>query len=338
MIHALNEALSKLWNVTEIEVPNLLNIEKNLCMVDGLLKPFLEQNGESFGGSYINVKSNKIIIRIVDETKKDIILNSPDIQPHRELLIFEPALNSLSSLKNSLLEIVAKSRTHRPFDVLGYIDIEENNVILFLAHIADRSNRSSINARNKSFIDAIIQYNPVIHYYDVNVQEQPSRKRPRNSTDTKRDISQQLINGDAIYNTGKGSRCTAGFWVIDEDENDYIVTAGHCIDPRNRTPNHNTFFMKPLNSSDRLSSNKEDAVGPMGYSFHLNDVIDDMIVTNFFGAKVDSGGPVFYLRDLPYVSLHGIISSGFNSREWGPFNFIVKADYIIGAADRTIEL
>ncbi|CAG8800377.1 6506_t:CDS:1, partial [Cetraspora pellucida] len=54
MIHALNEALSKLWNVTETEVPNLLIIERNLCMVDGLLKPFLEENEESFGGTYIN--------------------------------------------------------------------------------------------------------------------------------------------------------------------------------------------------------------------------------------------------------------------------------------------
>ncbi|CAG8689448.1 12620_t:CDS:2 [Cetraspora pellucida] len=345
MIHALNEALSKLWNVPESEVPNLLNIEKNLCMVDELLKPFLEQNEESFGGTYINVKRNIIIIMIVDETKKDIILNSPDIQTHRELLIFELVQNSLSSLKNTSTQIVANSRQHRPIDGFMYIDIEENDVILFMPLNIDERNRSSIVERNKPFIDSIIQYNPVIRFYEVLVEGQPSRKRPRNSTDTKRDIGRQIINGDAIYNIGKNSRCTAGFWVIDEKQNNYIVTAGHCINFNNTNPIHNIFCVKPLNSSesDGLSFKQEDAIGPMifhdlGYSLHLNYVTDDLIVTTFIGAKGDSGGPAFYLRDLPYVSLHGIIIAGGKSGEWGHLTFIVKTDYIIGAADRTIEL
>ncbi|CAG8503117.1 21267_t:CDS:2 [Cetraspora pellucida] len=341
MIHALNEALSKLWNVPESEVPNLLNIEKNLCMVDELLKPFLEQNEESFGGTYINVKRNKIIIMIVDETKKDIILNSPNIQPHRELLIFEPVQNSLSSLQNTSRQIIGKSRRHRPINGLMYIDIEENSVILFMPLNIDERNRSSIVERNKPFIDSIIQYNPVIRFYEVLVEGQPSRKRPRNSTDTKRDIVRQIINGDAIYNLGSGSRCTAGFWVIDENQNNYLITSGHCIDFNNTTPNHNMFFyMKLLNSSESeaLTVSIEDLIGPMGYSLHLNNVNDDMIVTNFIGAKGDSGGPVFYLRDLPYVSLHGIIAQGVKSREWGHVIFIVKTDYIIGAADANIEL
>ncbi|CAG8508227.1 22152_t:CDS:2 [Cetraspora pellucida] len=396
MIHALNEALSKLWNVTEIEVPNLLNIEKNLCKVDGLLKPFLEQNEESFGGTYINVKSNKIIIMIVDETKKDIILNSSDIQPHRELLIFVLAINSLSSLKNSSKQIVAKSRTHHPVGVFIYIDIEENNIVIFLAHIADR--------RNKPFIDAIREDNPVIRYYDVNVQGQPSRTQPRNSTHTKRGIDRQIINGDFIYNLGSRAKCTAGFPVADRELKNYIVTAGHCIDSNNTASDHNTFYMMPLNSSESdevLRFRKKDLIGPMvlhdleetdfglirltnpdikptnvirntnsdpyrqlfikdreiisthgahlcksgattfvtcgytksfeGYFIFGNDVKYDLIVTDFLAAQGDSGGPVFYSRDLPYVSLHGIITKGINSREWGKLTFIVKEGYTINA-------
>ncbi|CAG8796842.1 10841_t:CDS:1, partial [Cetraspora pellucida] len=158
------------------------------------------ENEESFGGTYINVKRNKIIIRIVDETKKDIILNSPNIQPHRELLIFEIALNSLSSLKNTSLEIVAKSRTHHAFGSM-YIDIEENNIVVFMPLITDeRNNRSFIDPRTKPFINEIMKYNPVIRFYDVLVQGEPSRKRPRNSTHTKREIERQIINGDVIYN------------------------------------------------------------------------------------------------------------------------------------------
>ncbi|CAG8514251.1 13775_t:CDS:2 [Cetraspora pellucida] len=410
MIHALNEALSKLWNVTVIEVPNLLNIEKNLCTVDGLLKPFLEQNEESFGGTYINVKRNKIIIMIVDETKKDIILNSPDIQPHIELLIFQPALNSLSSLKNSSLQIVANSRRHRPIEVLMYIDIEENNIVIFIPFITDERNKPFIDIRNKPFMDSISQYNPVMRLFDVNMQGQPSRKRPRNSTHTKREIGRQIINGGAIYNLGSKAICTAGFWVIDEELNNYLVTAGHCIDRNNTTPDHNTFYLMPLNSSEKVSSfsKKNDEIGPMvfhdlketdfgliritnvaikptkvirntnsdpyrqlfirdaetisthgahlcksgtitfvtcgyiksfeGYSFRGNDVFDNFIVTNFLSNVGDSGGPVFYLRDLPYVSLHGIVIKGFSSREWGDLTFNVKADYIISAANRTIKL
>ncbi|CAG8827522.1 14580_t:CDS:1, partial [Cetraspora pellucida] len=360
------------------------------------------QNEESFGGSYINVKRNKIIIMIVDETKKDIILNSPDIQPHRELLIFEPTLNSLSSLRNASLQIVAKARAHHPLGVLIYIDIEENNIVIFLTHIADEF--------NKPFIDVIKQYNPVIRYYDLNVQEQPSRKRPRNSIDTKRDINRQIINGDIIYHLRLKTICTAGFWVIDNELNNYIVTAGHCIDTNNTTFGHNTFYMKPLNSSERdkgLRFREEDTIGPMvfhdldgtdfgliritngdikptrairntdsdlyrqlfisdaeiisthgahlcksgattfvtcgyiksfeGYSLNGDDISDDLIVTNFVATKGDSGSPVFYLRDLPYVSLHGIVIKGVNSREWGYLAFIVKAEYIISAADIDLE-
>ncbi|CAG8470963.1 13405_t:CDS:1 [Cetraspora pellucida] len=401
MIHALNEALSKLWNVTESDVPYLLNIEKNLCMVDVLLKPYLEQNGESFGGTYINVKMNKIIIRIVDETKKDIILNSSDIQPHRELLIFVPALNSLPSLKNSLREIIAKSRTHRPISVFIYIDIEENNIVIFLSQITDKL--------NKRFIDAIRQYNPVILHKNENAQEQPSIKQHTNSTHTKREIDRQIINGDAIYNLGSITRCTAGFWIIDKELRNYIVTAGHCIDSNNTTLDHNTFYMMPLNSSDEeLRFRKGDAIGPMvlhdlkksdfgligitnvdikptrvirntdsdpyrqlfikdreiisthgahlcksgattfvtcgytksfeGYFILRDDIIDDLIVTDFLSAKGDSGGPVFYLRDLPYVSLHGILIKGFNVRDWGYFTFIVKTGFIIDKTRLTIKL
>ncbi|CAG8665844.1 12653_t:CDS:1 [Cetraspora pellucida] len=409
MIHAVNEALSKLWNVPKIEVPNLLNIEKNLCMVDGLLKPFLEQNEESFGGTYINVKRNKIIIKIVDETKKDIILNSSDIQPHRELLIFEPALNSLSSLKNSSLEIVANSRRHRPNNVLMYIDIEENNIVIYIPCITDECNKVSIDAGNKPFLDAISQYDPEIRLIDMNMQGQPSRKRPHNSTHSKREIGRQIINGGAIYNSGSKIGCTAGFWVTDEELNNYIVTAGHCIDSNNTTPDHNTFYMMPLSSSETVRlSKKKDQIGPMvfhdlketdfgliritngaikptkvirntdsdpyselfirdaetisthgahlcksgaitfvtcgyiksfeGYSWRDNVVIDDFIVTNFLGAVGDSGGPVFYLRDLPHVSLHGIVIRGLSSRGWGHLTLNVKADYIISAANRTIKL
>ncbi|CAG8761690.1 5349_t:CDS:1, partial [Cetraspora pellucida] len=76
----------------------------------------------------------KIIIKIVDETKKDIILNPSDIQPPSELLIFEPALNSLSLLKNSLEEIIANSQPHFHLGIHIYIDIEENNIALFIRH------------------------------------------------------------------------------------------------------------------------------------------------------------------------------------------------------------
>ncbi|CAG8733360.1 14049_t:CDS:1, partial [Cetraspora pellucida] len=369
------------------------------------------ENEESFGGTYINVKRNKIIIKIVDETKKDIILNSPNIQPYRELLIFEPALNSLSAMENTSRQIVADARKHRPSAGLMYIDIEENNIVLFMPLMTDERNRSFIYPHNKPFITEIIEYNPIIRFYDVLVQGQPSRKRPRNSTHTKRDIERPIINGDIIYNLGKGSSCTAGFWVVDDNLNNYIITAGHCIDSNNTTPDHNTFFMKPLNSSksDEVEIfDVEDLIGPMvshdlvetdfgiikitnkdirptrmirntnsdpyrqliirddeiisthgahlcksgattfvtcgytksfeGYYFNGKEVTDDLIVTNFIAAKGDSGGPVYYLRDLPYVSLHGIIISGGNSKEWGHLTFIVKTDFIIGAANANIQL
>ncbi|CAG8801171.1 11074_t:CDS:1, partial [Racocetra fulgida] len=51
------------------------------------------------------------------------------------------------------MEILEISHTHRP-NVDMYIDIEENNIVIYLP--------PGLDGRHQQFIDAIRQYNPVI--------------------------------------------------------------------------------------------------------------------------------------------------------------------------------
>ncbi|CAG8803402.1 45968_t:CDS:2 [Gigaspora margarita] len=111
-VYSQNEPLAKFWNVTDNEVITLLELERNLTMVDVLLQPILEEYNTSFGGSYINVLMN----------------------------LYEQALRL------------------KPLWVFCIIDIEFNNVGLFLYE-----NFSNIN---REFLEAIQQYNVTLHYMD----------------------------------------------------------------------------------------------------------------------------------------------------------------------------
>ncbi|CAG8839788.1 3704_t:CDS:2, partial [Gigaspora margarita] len=76
---------AKLWNVTDYEVITLLELERNLTMVDILLQPILEKYNTSFGESYINVLVNRIFVYTVDPTKIDTYEQSQRLKP---ILVF----------------------------------------------------------------------------------------------------------------------------------------------------------------------------------------------------------------------------------------------------------
>ncbi|CAG8851633.1 30596_t:CDS:1, partial [Racocetra persica] len=67
IVRAQFEALAKFWGVTKNKVPELLNREAKLIMIDGKLQPLL--NDSYFGGTYVNVKANEININTVNQSK-----------------------------------------------------------------------------------------------------------------------------------------------------------------------------------------------------------------------------------------------------------------------------
>ncbi|CAG8769381.1 23493_t:CDS:2, partial [Racocetra persica] len=67
MVRAQLEPFAKLWGVENEKVPELLDREAKLIKIDGKLQPLL--NNSYFGGTYIDVKANKININTVDQSK-----------------------------------------------------------------------------------------------------------------------------------------------------------------------------------------------------------------------------------------------------------------------------
>ncbi|RIB13700.1 hypothetical protein C2G38_2144402 [Gigaspora rosea] len=381
-VYSQSEPLAKLWNVTDNEVITLLELERNLTMVDGLLQPILEEYNTSFGGSYINVLMNRIFVYTVDPTKIDIIKSRMESYFH--FFNFTNATNSLVALRNSFNGVYEQAQKLKPLMVFCFIDIEFNNVGLFLYKYYDNSNRE--------FLDAIQKYNVTLHYLNKShpIQSDADEyniiakdiKTPiigvhNDDNITVRDIKLPILGGEGIYNLDDHLACSAGFGAKRKDKEDYfIITAGHCTKTKYNTIfklyswNENTtgptigFMLRhqiePIDigaifiGSDKYKvsmlirntdtiQNKElttyDVSVSSSYGTHLcksgrtthvtcgyvkglNGFFTDnkkqfngqLIFTNIFGGKGDSGGPGFsYKQDLRIVSLNSITIAVVNS-------------------------
>ncbi|CAG8570573.1 21423_t:CDS:2, partial [Racocetra persica] len=315
--------LAELWNVTEDDVPELLNTESYLRSVDKhFLKPLLDNNEGIFGGSYIDVKKDKIIIRTLNLTGRNIILSSPQIRPYRRLLKFKLARYSLAYLKTMLTKIIDEGRKYKPRGITTYIERELNKVIVWTDYKADE--------HNQAFLNAIQSYNATIRYYG-NSTRLP-RKRSPNLTDTKRIITRQIMNGDGIINNSTRGICTSGFWVIDLNGNDYVVTAGHCGP---LTPGEIYFTLS------RNSSEPKDEIGPMVHNdLHGTDfgLIQNLIASTMHSIRGDSGSPVFYSQKTPFMSLQGIHVMADYSEKWGNIALTIKTKDIFEKSEIPIFL
>ncbi|CAG8697830.1 11321_t:CDS:2, partial [Racocetra persica] len=102
-----NHPLARLWNISDADVPEWLESERNLVAIDDILRPILEDDSfiSSFGGTYIDIFSELIIVNTVDFSKVNELLALPQIKPYKKLLYFREANNSMSQLKHNFREI-----------------------------------------------------------------------------------------------------------------------------------------------------------------------------------------------------------------------------------------
>ncbi|RIB15461.1 hypothetical protein C2G38_2192311 [Gigaspora rosea] len=194
------EPLAKLWNIENDEIPKYLSIEKNLSIVDEILKPLLDD--DNFGGTYINVIQNMIFINTLNFTKAEEIKNNTEIRQYINLLNFTIANNSTAKLSSRFQDIDNLAKSYIPKYCIGYINSEINNIIIASCN----ETRNEIN--NTAFINAINDrmYNPIFTYYNC-FNESSSRK---SGDIVKRNIVNRILAGDGL-DTDQGT-CSAGFW------------------------------------------------------------------------------------------------------------------------------
>ncbi|RIB11395.1 hypothetical protein C2G38_111333 [Gigaspora rosea] len=123
--------LASLWGINDAEVQRYIIIEKNLVLIDKIVKPFL--NDSSFGGTWIDVKLNKVFINTVNQSQVPIIKSLPELKNYLNFLEFQPANNSLEYLKfsfNQIISILVPQR--KPHNVFIGIKPKDNNVVISL--------------------------------------------------------------------------------------------------------------------------------------------------------------------------------------------------------------
>ncbi|CAG8757761.1 6548_t:CDS:1, partial [Cetraspora pellucida] len=233
--------LAKLWQVQDNEIPKLLRIEKNLIQVDEILKPLLDE--ESFGGTYIDVKTNRVAINTLNFTKADNITSI--MRKHINFLSFENVNHSLTTLRHTFNRISELAQSIRPRSISSFIEIKLNKVVIILSHKDDN--------HNKEFLRAIEVYSDTLNLQYAGDQN-PSNPPPMNlqRISGRDNVLPQILSGEGIYYLKTGIRCSAGFWAKSKDSNtNYIVTAGHCSKFGN-----SAYYHMPWNSPFSLRSSR----------------------------------------------------------------------------------
>ncbi|RIB10196.1 hypothetical protein C2G38_2206781 [Gigaspora rosea] len=151
-------------------------------------------------------------------------------------------------------------------------------------------------------------------------------------TDNDPDDSKNSEVGDGLSAYGKikkiGITCSAGFWARSQPNINFIATAGHCYNP-----DFGPFYLRPWNSTPTPTykieemhfyylesidfgliniDNKDIQPVPSlnGFTSDGEYFRDNIFVANLRYIPGDSGGPVFYYKNLTHVSLNGIVTGG----------------------------
>ncbi|KAF0430803.1 hypothetical protein F8M41_005470 [Gigaspora margarita] len=267
--------LAKLWDEDDTEVPGLLKNERNLISIDEILRPILEKDDfiSSFGGTYINIFYNCVVVNTVNKSKENDLLNLTQIKPYKDFLCFRRADNSMSQIQHNFNEISLLANRLRPKKLFIYTDMKVNNNVLLIFN-------ESVN--NSEFINAIKPFNPTIIYHKG--QENPPVSQ--NLAQSRRDVDSydlevRVLGGDGLLNVNTDSQCSVGFWAKSINREAFsIVTAGHCY----ASGDWSYYPWGSTNSSGIL-------IGPMIFS--LKDYYDFGIIPLEYG-KV---APTFSIRN-----------------------------------------
>ncbi|CAG8819718.1 3525_t:CDS:1, partial [Gigaspora margarita] len=92
---------------------------------------------------------------------------APKFQPYLNFSTFKPANRSLSSLKESVIQIILIANRTKVFDVITSISPQENNVVIIML--------DEDKIKNRKFMNAITPYGPKIEIIQKNkaISSQP---------------------------------------------------------------------------------------------------------------------------------------------------------------------
>ncbi|KAF0369987.1 serine protease [Gigaspora margarita] len=302
-IYSKFEPLADLWGVAENEVPKLLATEDNLVTGNNLLTPLL--NEKDFGGSYINVKTNKIYINIINISKKNDIIENLKMKNYIDLLEFKQVSNSLADLNDTFSKLIKFAVQCNATDFILSHEYKVNNIVLYCYNKCQKNSDFINYAKNFSVIINYLENEDLFPSSDLKFKYRQNNAKRNSPNKDKRHLEIRLFGGDGIHNEDeedfKPMLCSAGFWVRNGSQI-LLATAGHCTvnGPYVEPPDDMSvdFLYLPWNSYDpeiligRMSQYSTTAIDK-GYILNENDRI------NAVPAIRNSDNPDF--RELPIV-------------------------------------
>ncbi|CAG8613942.1 5378_t:CDS:2 [Racocetra fulgida] len=143
------------------------------------------------------------------------------MQPYLGLLIFKHEPNSLVDLESKQDNIFNATHYYSSDDVLFYIDIQLNNVVI---HLGDYQ-----ESYYEDFVNAIKKFDPIIWYLPEHHNSPRAINNNEPDHNIRRDLRPLLLNGEKILVVKHNSYCSVGFFG-QKNGSDVLVTAGHCFD------------------------------------------------------------------------------------------------------------
>ncbi|KAF0536666.1 hypothetical protein F8M41_009065 [Gigaspora margarita] len=312
-----NHPLAKLWGIEDIEVPKLLESERNLIAIDKILRPILEQDNfsSSFGGSTIYPKENIITVHTVNFSKVDDLLALPQINPYKDFLSFDKAENSmsLSQLEYNFDQIAFEVSSINPERTFIYTDLELNNNVLYFFN-------SGINN------SATEPYNPKIIYENSSPASQNiTQLRLTGITNNvffyapwRSDSSSGLLIGPMVYHMTNPH----DFGIIDFVGKDVVPTFSVRNDVAAAYIELTITDSAPVSSvGAHVCKSGRTTYFTCGYVLGLNGrsygnvdgIKKDLIISDMTSRRGDSGGTVLSFvspQNLNSVVVQGIIYGG----------------------------
>ncbi|KAF0561871.1 S1 family peptidase [Gigaspora margarita] len=299
------QTIAILWGINDTEVPTLLELEKNLTTIDDILRPILEEDEfiSSFGGTYIDTIEDEtyLVVNTVNNSKVDELLKLPQISPYENFLYFLKANKSMSQIKYNFDKIAAITQSLKPRDVLVYIDMKINDVVVFIFNTGTIFN-------NTEYINAVDPFNPSIIYESTPSAPQ-NILRPQHDA---RFLNIIILGGDGLYiknnnNNSDNRLCSAGFWTSDRNNppKKYIITAGHCVE---NFSNNASYFLQPWNSTKLYVSYIGSSVyNPINfYDIGIVDVENEDFSPRFAIRNTDDQYKELIIVDGVPVFSHGV--------------------------------
>ncbi|CAG8788535.1 16648_t:CDS:2, partial [Dentiscutata erythropus] len=311
------EALAELWDVEDSELLNLLAIEGKLITIDITLQQLLKDHSSSFGGTYIDVKKNQVFVNTVNPSVVPIIKSSSAFNNNDYLnfITFVTKSNSMDILAYRIIKIYEKIKQFKPINILCYIDIELNNVVI-------RHDQKT----NDEFINSVREYNPIFVQFEVGLShprcnENNDDIRITQFSISRRDLNLKILSGEGLINLFNDLGCSVGFWARDKKNANlnYIVTAGHCSSKLSRLVDTENFAHMAWDSTERnLLGRMVESKNIGKYDFGLIDITGSKflksVTTLIRNTDSEKYSELIIERGIQIVS-HGahVCKSGFSS-------------------------